>query len=124
MNSGVLAPGQRAVMERVIAEEERNRSHLVIALSGAHAYGFPSPDSDLDLKAIHIDPTAKILGLSPGAPHADRMEVVGGVEIDYTSNELKPVLIGILQGNGNYIERVLGAHLPFVSPALDELKPL
>jgi hypothetical protein len=31
-------------------------------LSGAHAYGFPSPDSDLDLKAIHVAKTADLLG--------------------------------------------------------------
>jgi len=124
MKDGVLTPVQRAVMERVIADEERHRRHLVIALSGAHAYGFPSPDSDLDLKAIHIDPTEQLLGLSAGAPHADRMEIVEGIEIDYTSNELRPVLHGILQGNGNYIERVLGALLPFTTPELSALKPL
>ena len=124
MNDDVLTSKQRAVMERVIAEEEQRRSHLVIALSGSHAYGFPSPDSDLDLKSIHIEPTARVLGLEAGAPHADRMEVVDGIEIDYTSNELKPVLLGVLQGNGNYIERILGALLPHAAPELAELKPL
>jgi hypothetical protein len=120
----VLTPHQKAVMDRVIAQEEAHRHHLVIALSGAHAYGFPSPDSDLDLKSVHIDPTARLLGLTPGAPHADRMEVIEGVEIDYTSNELKPVLLGVMQGNGNYIERFLGALLPHQAPELDELKSL
>lgn len=124
MNDAVLTPGQRAVMKRVIAEEERRRSHLVVALSGAHAYGFPSPDSDLDLKAIHVDPTERLLGLSAAAPHADRMEIIDGVEIDYTSNELKPMLLGVLQGNGNYIERVLGALQPLQAPELDSLRPL
>ncbi|MEO7327467.1 MAG: nucleotidyltransferase domain-containing protein [Minicystis sp.] len=119
-----LSPHQRAIMERVIREEQAKRSHLVIALSGAHAYGFPSPDSDLDLKSIHTDPTARVLGLHSGTPHVDRMEVIEGVEIDYTSNELKPVILGILQGNGNYLERVLGPLLPFVSPELAELRPL
>lgn len=120
----VLQAHQRAVMERVIAGVEAQRHHLVIALSGAHAYGFPSPDSDLDLKSVHIDPTAQLLGLAPGTPHADRMEVVEGVEIDYTSNELKPVLLGVLQGNGNYIERFLGKLLPLRSAELDEAIPL
>ena len=124
MNDGGLDPKQRAVMEKVIADEERRRSHLVIALSGAHAYGFASTDSDLDLKAIHIDPTERLLGLHSGAPHADRMEIVDGIEIDYTSNEIKPVLYGILQGNGNYIERVLGEILPLTTPELSVLRPL
>jgi hypothetical protein len=115
---------QRAVMERVIGEEEAKRRHLVIALSGAHAYGFPSPDSDLDLKAIHVESTTKLLGLAPATPTSDRMEVIEGVEIDYTSNELKPVLIGVLTGNGNYLERILGPLLLHQSPDLTSLQPI
>jgi uncharacterized protein len=124
MMEGILTPHQTEVMNRVIAAEQQKRSHLVIALSGAHAYGFPSPDSDLDLKSIHADPTETVLGLAQGTPHADRMETIEEVEIDYTSNEIKPVLLGVIQGNGNYIERVLGALLPFESPDLASLKPL
>ncbi|APR87354.1 hypothetical protein A7982_12703 [Minicystis rosea] len=120
----VLRPHEAEIMNRAIAEEQAKRRHLVIALSGAHAYGFPSPDSDLDLKSIHVDPTTALLGLGHGTPHADRMEKIEGIEIDYTSNEIKPVLIGVLQGNGNYIERVLGALLPYRAPELDALKPL
>jgi len=120
----VLSPQQRAVMERAILEEEQKRRHLVIALSGAHAYGFPSPDSDLDLKAVHVEPTARLLGLVPGAPAAERLEVLDAVEIDYSSNELKPVLWGVVQGNGNYIERLLGGLLPRAAPELATLQPL
>lgn len=114
----------RQVAERVIAEEEARRHHLVIALSGAHAYGFPSPDSDLDLKAIHIEPTRALLGLGTPRLAFDRLEVIDGVEIDYTSNELSPVLAGILSGNGNYIERVLGALLLHRGPEHAELAAL
>lgn len=104
----LLDPLQRAVANRALDEESAARRYLVVALSGGHAYGFPSPDSDLDLKAIHIAPTAQLLGLSPPPPNApDRIEVIEGVEIDYSSNEIQPALVGILQGNGNFIERVL-----------------
>src|SRR5437762_9816511 len=105
----VLTRVQAEVADRVLDEEARARRHIVVSLSGAHAYGFPSPDSDLDLKAIHIEPTARLLGLSRPASSASRLEVIDGIEIDYTSNEIQQALVGILQGNGNYIERVLGA---------------
>jgi predicted nucleotidyltransferase len=120
----VLTEHARRVAARVIAEEEGKRRHLVVALSGAHAYGFPSPDSDLDIKAIHVAPTRSLLGLSESAPARDRLEVLEGVEIDYTSNELGAALRGLLKGNGNYLERVLGAHLLHESPLLAELAPL
>jgi predicted nucleotidyltransferase len=124
VETDLLKAHERAVMERAIAEEEAKRRHLVIALSGAHAYGFPSPDSDLDLKAIHVDPTPALLGLGLGTPHVDRMEVIEGVEIDYTSNEIRPVLLGVLQGNGNYLERILGVLQPQRAPELEILRPL
>lgn len=104
----VLTEKQREVARAFLAERERERQHLVIYLSGAHAYGFPSPDSDLDLKCVHIAPTRDLVGLEPVAEPGDRIDVVDGVELDYGSNELSPVLRGAIKGNGNYLERILG----------------
>lgn len=120
----VLTPHQTAIAQRVIAQEGAKRTHLVVSLSGAHAYGFPSPDSDLDLKAIHISPTRAVLGLFNEPKPGDRLEVIEGIEIDYSSNELQLVLKGVLTGNGNYLERVLGHLQPYADASLAELKPL
>ncbi|MBZ4332734.1 DNA polymerase beta superfamily protein [Corallococcus sp. AS-1-12] len=121
---GRVTEHQERMADRVLDAESLLREHLVISLSGAHAYGFPSHDSDLDLKAIHIAPTAALLGLQPRHVPAERLEVLEGVEVDYSSNELQPVLLGILQGNGNYIERVLGAITVRALPELEALRPL
>ena len=104
----VLTPAQQAVARPFIAAREAERRHLVVYLSGAHAYGFPSPDSDLDLKCVHVAPTGDLVGLAPIEDPPDRIDVVEGVELDYGSNELLPVLRGALKGNGNYLERILG----------------
>ena len=112
------------VVARFLDEEERDRNHIVVALSGAHGYGFPSPDSGLDLKAIHVEPTRSFLGLNAPRPHAIRMEMLDGVEVDYSSNEIGPALQGILQGNGNYLERMLGALVLRSSPMHEALAPL
>lgn len=119
-----LTPAQRPVARRFLAAEEDQRRHLVIHLSGAHSYGFPSPDSDLDMKAIHVEPTSRLLGLSPPPQSFDRLEVVEGVELDYTSNEIGEVLKGILAGNGNYLERVLGETALASSKEHESLRPL
>ncbi|MCP3097481.1 nucleotidyltransferase domain-containing protein [Myxococcus sp. K15C18031901] len=121
---GTMTEHEHAVASRVLDEESTRREHLVVALSGAHAYGFPSPDSDLDLKSIHVASTATLLGLQPRHITAERLQVVDGVEVDYSSNELHPVLLGLLQGNGNYFERVLGAIPVRTSPELPALQPL
>jgi predicted nucleotidyltransferase len=104
----VLTEHQQTVAKKFIAVREAERKHLVIYLSGAHAYGFPSPDSDLDLKCVHIAPTSSLVGLDVVEDPNDRMEIVEEVELDYGSNELAPVLRGAIKGNGNYLERILG----------------
>ena len=104
----VLTVKQAAVARPFLAERERESRHLVIYLSGAHAYGFPSPDSDLDLKCIHLAPTRDLLGLAKVSDPGDRIAVIDGVELDYGSNELAGALRGMIKGNGNYLERLLG----------------
>jgi predicted nucleotidyltransferase len=120
----LLSEHQRQVVLRVLSEEEARREHVVVYLSGAHAYGFPSPDSDLDLKAIHIAATPDLLGFDIPPPTADRAESIDGVEIDYTSNELAHALSGVLAGNGNFIERVLGRTVALSSAWLTDLAPI
>jgi predicted nucleotidyltransferase len=120
----VLIAVQEKIAQRVIAEEAARREHVVVALSGAHAYGFPSPDSDLDLKAIHVAPTRALLGLAPTFGGGERMEIVEGVEVDYSSNELAAALSGILGGNGNYLERVMGSIVLASSAAHESLVPI
>lgn len=125
----VLTEKQATVARAFVADRERERKHLVIYLSGAHAYGFPSPDSDLDLKCVHIAPTSALVGLSLPTDPPDRIDIVDGVELDYGSNELSPVLAGILKGNGNFIERILGnlalgGDLSLLAEARTVVKPL
>ena len=114
----VLTAAQAAVARAFLAERDRERHHVVIYLSGAHAYGFPSPDSDLDLKCIHVAPTRELVGLCEVDPTRDRMEVVDGVELDYGSNELAQALRGAIRGNGNFLERLLGELVLGGDPAL------
>jgi uncharacterized protein len=119
-----MTPHQYTVAARFLTEATAAFEPVVVALSGAHAYGFPSPDSDLDLKGIHVVPTRDLLGLQPDVRPVERIEVVEGVELDWSSHELGMVLHGVLKGNGNFIERILGALLLVRSPLLDELQPL
>ncbi|MDX2092014.1 MAG: nucleotidyltransferase domain-containing protein [Kofleriaceae bacterium] len=125
----VLTSKQQEVARTYLAARAAERKHLVIYLSGAHAYGFPSPDSDLDLKCVHVAPTADLVGLTLPEEPGDRMDIIEGVELDYGSNELAPVLRGILKGNGNFLERilgdlVLGGDLDLLAEARSVVKPV
>jgi uncharacterized protein len=104
----LIANDQWPVAERWLRARADERRHLTIYLSGAHAYGFPSPDSDLDLKCVHIAKTADLLAMTPNDNGREVTEIVDTVELDYSSHELGMVLRGVVTGNGNYIERILG----------------
>ena len=39
---------------------------LFATISGAHLYGFPSADSDFDLRGVHLLPLRDVVGLHPG----------------------------------------------------------
>ncbi len=119
-----LTSHQHRVVSAFLTERSSERRHLAISLTGAHAYGFPSPDSDIDLKCIHIAPLRSVLALEPPSTVADRIEFVEGVELDYGSNEVGPVLSGILRGNGNFLERVLGAIPLHACAPLNSLRPV
>ncbi|OGQ22187.1 MAG: hypothetical protein A2138_08120 [Deltaproteobacteria bacterium RBG_16_71_12] len=111
----------RRFVERHVVDDGR-RSLVALALSGAHAYGFPSPDSDLDLKAIHLVPIRALVGLRGPPTPPEHTEIFEGREMDCSSHELGQAAQLLLKGNGNMLERVL-ARLPLVdTPLLEQLR--
>jgi predicted nucleotidyltransferase len=97
---------------------------LVAGVTGAHYYGFPSPDSDLDVKGIHVAPTAQAVALAPLCDTIDTLEIFEGLEIDYTSHELAAALRLLLKGNGNILERILSPLQLLASPEASTLQDL
>jgi len=111
-----------ALLERFLAG--RPERTLLAGVSGSHAYGFPSPDSDVDLKAIHLASTRAVVGLGGPRETASFLDVVDEVELDYTSHELGKACAMLLRGDGNMAERVLGDYPVREHPRADELRDL
>jgi predicted nucleotidyltransferase len=97
---------------------------LLGGITGSHHYGFPSPDSDLDIKAIHLAPTESLLGLAAPKEAYERLEVFEGIECDLTSNEARQALQLLLRGNGNMLERILCPYQLVASPEVKALQGL
>src|SRR5436190_22934209 len=55
---------------------------LFVTISGAHLYGFPSPDSDFDLRGVHLLPVRDIIGLFPARETIESSGLRDGLEID------------------------------------------
>lgn len=85
---------------------------LVFAtVSGAHLYGFPSPDSDWDLRGVHLLPARERVGLLEGPRTIERAEVVDGLELDLVTHEAHKFLTLMLRRNGYVLEQL---HSPLV----------
>ena len=101
---------------RIEAARPTDRRPLWVGLTGAHAYGFPSPDSDLDLKGVHVAGAARLLGGRPPPASDDVLADWRGRELDYTTSELGGFADRLLAGNGNALEQLLGPY-PVVTTA-------
>lgn len=97
---------------------------LFATISGAHLYGFPSPDSDFDLRGIHILPLPKLLGLDIEHETVQQSHVVDGVEIDLVTHDAKKFFGLLLKKNGYVLEQLLSPLVVSTCPEHDELKGL
>jgi predicted nucleotidyltransferase len=97
---------------------------LLCAVTGSHHYGFPSPDSDIDLKGIHLAHTDALLGLHEPPDTHDKLEVFEGTECDLTTHEAAKAIRLVLRGNGNMLERIRSPYQLFETPELHDLRRL
>lgn len=74
---------------------------LVFAtISGAHLYGFPSPDSDYDLRGTHILPLKNVVGLQTSDETIEDSRVIEGLEMDIVTHDVKKIFGLLLKKNG------------------------
>lgn len=107
--------------------EDHPHSLLFATVSGAHLYGFPSHDSDYDLRGAHILPLDDLVGLSDGA---GTVEDVGrrfgpdDTELDLVTHDVKKFMTLMLRRNGYVLEQL---HSPLVvrsTPEFEELRSI
>ena len=97
---------------------------LFVTVSGAHIYGFPSPDSDIDLRGCHQLPLSKIVGLAMPAETFEKEEIQDGTEVDLVSHEIGKYLRLLVKNNGYIMEQVFSPLVVHGQSLLDRLRPL
>jgi len=88
----------------------------------AHLYGFPSPDSDYDLRGVHILPVREVVGLDPGRETIEVSAVRDGPEIDLVTHDVKKFFALLLKKNGYVLEQIFSPLILLTTPEHDELK--
>lgn len=87
----------------------KNHKHplLFATVSGAHLYGFPSPDSDFDLRGCHILPITEFMGLDQPVETIESSYFEEGIELDLVTHDAKKYFLMVLQRNGYVLEQIL-----------------
>jgi predicted nucleotidyltransferase len=98
---------------------------LVFAtVSGAHLYGFPSPDSDFDLRGTHVLPVEEVVRLEPGRETIEVSEVVDGLELDLVTHDVRKFFALLLKKNGYVLEQLYSPLVVHATPEHEELKAI
>ena len=111
---------------RVVAQvDEHPYPTLFVTISGAHLYGFPSPDSDYDIRGAHVLPLSDAVGLWPEKNETIQVERIrDGLEVDLVTHDVKKFFAMLLKRNGYVMEQVFSPLIVRTSPEHDELKAL
>lgn len=117
-----MSPASDPRLLRIVAAQPHP---LVFAtISGAHLYGFPSPDSDFDLRGAHVLPLPAVLGLEVTGETVEDSRLIEGLEMDIVSHDLKKFIGLLLKKNGYVLEQLLSPLVVHTTPEHAEMKAL
>ncbi|MCU1239117.1 MAG: putative nucleotidyltransferase [Candidatus Solibacter sp.] len=111
--------------ELLRAEAARHPYPLLFAtISGAHLYGFPSPDSDYDLRGAHVLPARDAVGLLPKRETIEFAGLRDGVEMDLVTHDVHKFFSMLLKRNGYVLEQLYSPLVVRTTPEHEELKSI
>lgn len=96
---------------------------LFATISGAHQYGFASPDSDVDLRGVFMHPAAALLGLKPAAETVSIMDK-SRIDLDWVAHDVRKFGGMLVNNDGTAMEQLYSPLVVITSPAHEELKAL
>ena len=97
---------------------------LFVTVSGAHLYGFPSPDSDVDLRGCHQLPLRAIVGLKEPNQTYKKDGYHDEIEIDIVSHDIGKYFGLLVKNNGYVLEQIFSPLVVRGQEFLDELRPI
>lgn len=114
-----------ALLDRkYLAEVARRGPEPVFAtVSGAHLYGFASPDSDVDLRGAFLLPLRDVLGLHP-SPETITVAEKSPVDLDWVAHDLRKFVLMLTSHNGYALEQLFSPLVVLSTPAFEKLLEL
>ncbi len=97
---------------------------LFATISGAHLYGFSSPDSDVDLRGAFVLPIDAVLRLRDPEETITVTQVQSGVEVDWVAHDIRKFARLMLKRNGYVLEQLYSPLVVFGGEWLDEMRAI
>lgn len=105
------------------AVTRRGPTPVFATISGAHLYGFASPDSDVDLRGAFLLGAEEMLGLFPPAETLT-IEDKTVIDLDWVGHDLRKFARLMTNHNGYVLEQLYSPLVVVSTPAFDELRAL
>ncbi len=107
-----------------LAEVSRRGPEPAFAtISGAHLYGFASPDSDVDLRGAFLLPARALLGLHP-PDETITIEDKLTIDLDWVAHDVRKFARLMTNHNGYVLEQLYSPLVVVSTPAHQELMAL
>ncbi|MBA4188300.1 MAG: nucleotidyltransferase [Planctomycetaceae bacterium] len=103
---------------------ERVPAALFWTVSGSHLYGFPSVDSDIDLRGCFLAPLRSVIGLKSPPETVEPKGVLAGLEVEAVSHEVGKYLRLLCKHNGYVLEQIFSPLVVSGADFLARLRPL
>jgi len=97
---------------------------LFSTVAGAHLYGFPARDSDVDLRGAHLLPAVQVVGLRHGPQTVERTWLHDEVRLDLVTYDVGKFFRLLLRHNGQVLEQLLSPLVVTSGPVHAELVAL
>lgn len=97
---------------------------MFVTISGAHLYGFPSADSDYDLRGVHILPVRDLVGLHAPRETIEVAACPDGLELDLVTHDACKFFRMLLKRNGYVLEQLFSPLILHTTPEHQELKEI
>lgn len=97
---------------------------LFVTVSGAHLYGFPSSDSDVDLRGCHLLSLQDMVGLDLPNQTLEHETILDGTEVELVSHDAGKYLNLLVRNNGYVLEQIFSPIVVMGQEFLSELRPL
>jgi predicted nucleotidyltransferase len=109
--------------EHLASIARKGPAPVFATISGAHLYGFASPDSDVDLRGAFLLPARALLGMHP-PEETISVEDKSTIDLDWVAHDVRKFARLLTNHNGYVLEQLYSPLVVVSTPAHQELMEL